>query len=119
MAAVRAVRHHRERRQEVGLTVTDDEVNNILKDGSSPLLQRDIPIPQFYNQQTGRFDYSIVQQFLADYDKAINSNPQMADQIKQSRDLWLYCENQLRHDASATEIQHARPGQRAVEQGRG
>ena len=84
--------------KKVGLTVTDDEVNNILKDGSSPLLQRDIPIPQFYNQQTGRFDYSIVQQFLADYDKAINSNPQMADQIKQSRDLWLYCENQLRHD---------------------
>lgn len=84
--------------KKVGLTVTDDEVNNVLKDGTNPLLQRDIPIPQFYNQQTGRFDYSIVQQFLADYDKAIKANPQMADQIQQSRDLWLYCEQQLRHD---------------------
>ena len=82
--------------EKVGLTVTDDEVNNILKDGSSPLIQQCIPIPQFYNQQTGRFDYSVVQQFLADYDKAIKSNPQMADQIQQSRDLWLYCEKQLR-----------------------
>ena len=84
--------------KKVGLTVTDDEVNNVLKDGTNPLLQRDIPIPQFYNQQTGRFDYSIVQQFLADYDKTIKANPQMADQIQQSRDLWLYCEQQLRHD---------------------
>lgn len=82
--------------KKVGLTVTDDEVNDILKDGSSPLIQQCIPIPQFYNQQTGRFDYSVVQQFLADYEKTIKSNPQMADQIQQSRDLWLYCEKQLR-----------------------
>lgn len=84
--------------KKVGLTVTDEEVNNVLKDGVSPLLQRDIPIPQFYNQQTGRFDYSVVQQFLADYEKAIKANPQAAEQIEQSRDLWLYCEKQLRHD---------------------
>lgn len=84
--------------EKVGLTVTDAEVNNVLKDGISPLLQRDIPIPQFYNQQTGRFDYSIVQQFLSEYDKAVKANPQIADQYRQMRDLWLYCENQLRHD---------------------
>lgn len=84
--------------KKVGLTVTDEEVVNILKDGVSPLLQRDIPIPQFYNQQTGRFDYSVVQQFLADYNKALKANPQAAEQIQQSRDLWLYCEKQLRHD---------------------
>lgn len=84
--------------KKVGLTVTDEEVVNILKDGISPLLQRDIPIPQFYNQQTGRFDYSVVQQFLADYNKALKANPQAAEQIQQSRDLWLYCEKQLRHD---------------------
>lgn len=84
--------------KKVGLTVTDDEVNNILKEGVNPLIQRDIPIPQFYNQQTGRFDYSIVQQFLADYDKALKANPQAQEQIQQSRDLWLYCEKQLRQD---------------------
>lgn len=84
--------------EKIGLKVTDDELINVLKEGVNPLIQRDIPIPAFYNQQTGRFDYSTVQKFLADYNKAKTTNPQMIEQLDQSHQLWLYCENQLRND---------------------
>ena len=84
--------------EKVGLTVTDGEVENVLKQGVNPILQRDIPIPQFYNQQTGRFDYSTVQQFLAQYNKVKDSDPQASEQLTTMYNLWLYCEKQVRND---------------------
>lgn len=84
--------------EKLGLTVTDEEVKNVLKQGTSQLLQRDIPIPQFYNQQTGRFDYSVVEQFITEYNKAKTANPQAVEQLTQMYNLWLYCEKQLRSD---------------------
>ena len=84
--------------EKVGLTVTDGEVENVLKQGVNPILQRDIPIPQFYNQQTGRFDYSTVQQFLAQYNKEKESDPQASEQLTTMYNLWLYCEKQVRND---------------------
>ena len=47
--------------KELGLTVTDNEVAEIIKNGQSQLLQ----VPIFMNQQTGRYDYSLVQSFLS------------------------------------------------------
>lgn len=81
--------------EKLGLTVTDDEVMNVLKQGTSRVLQQAIPIPTFYNQQTGRFDYTIVQQFLTEYNKS-KKNSQVAEQMEQMHALWLYCEKQLR-----------------------
>ena len=46
----------------LGLTVTDAELQDILKTGTSPMLQQ----TPFVNQQTGRFDASSLQKFLAD-----------------------------------------------------
>ena len=47
----------------VGLTVTDEEMQNIMKEGTNPMLLQS----PFVNQQTGRFDATQLTKFLADY----------------------------------------------------
>ena len=47
----------------LGLTVTDTEMQNILKEGTNPMLLQ----TPFVNQQTGRFDSNALQRFLAEY----------------------------------------------------
>ena len=59
----------------LGLTVTDNEVAEIIKNGQSQLLQ----VPIFMNQQTGRYDYSLVQDFLNEYKQLKESGTQMQD----------------------------------------
>ena len=62
--------------EKLGLTVTDTELQNILKEGTSPILMQ----TPFVNQQTGRFDASQLTKFLADYKKTTAANPQLAEQ---------------------------------------
>ena len=46
--------------EKLGLMVTDEEIANILREGTNPILYQ-LPLsPQFFNQQTRQFDYSIV-----------------------------------------------------------
>ena len=80
--------------EKAGLTVTDQEITDIMTQGTSPLLQQAIPIPQFYNQQTGRFDVNAVKTFLDQYEKSKNT-PQAA-QMEEVYQVWLFCEKQLR-----------------------
>ena len=47
----------------LGLTVTDEELQNMLKEGTNPMLMQ----TPFVNQQTGRFDVSALTKFLNDY----------------------------------------------------
>ena len=47
----------------VGLTVTDNELQNVLNEGTNPMLAQ----TPFYNQQTGRFDANALKKFLAEY----------------------------------------------------
>ena len=79
----------------LGLTVTDAELQDILKTGTNPMLQQ----TPFVNQQTGRFDASSLQKFLADY-KAQKSNPsanaQMMDQYTKIYNYWSFIEKTLR-----------------------
>ena len=49
--------------KKLGLTVTDTEMQNILKEGTNPMLLQ----TPFVNQQTGRFDSNALQRFLAEY----------------------------------------------------
>lgn len=79
--------------KKLGLKVTDQELQNILREGTSPLLMQS----PFVNQQTGRFDASMLTKFLADY-KKMNAaqNPQMAEQYKKIYDYWKFVEKSLR-----------------------
>ena len=64
--------------EKLGLRVTDTEMQNVLKDGTNPMLLQ----TPFVNQQTGRFDASALQKFLAEYNTQKSANPQMARQYE-------------------------------------
>ena len=88
----------------LGLTVTDAELQDILKTGTNPMLQQ----TPFVNQQTGRFDASSLQKFLADYkaQKANPSaNPQMLDQYNKIFNYWSFIEKTLRQQTLAQKYQ--------------
>ena len=80
----------------LGLTVTDEELQEILKTGTNPMLMQ----TPFVNQQTGRFDVTQLTKFLADY-KKMQEQPQqaqVAEQYKQIYDYWNFIEKQLRQN---------------------
>lgn len=76
----------------VGLTVTDTELQNILKEGKNSMLMG----TPFVNQQTGRFDVSMLTKFLADYKTVGTQNPQMAEQYQKIYNYWKFIEKTLR-----------------------
>ena len=84
----------------VGLTVTDEELQNIMKEGTNPMLLRS----PFVNQQTGRFDVTMLTKFLADYKKN-GSNPQVAESYQKIYQYWQFIEKQLRSQTLAQKYQ--------------
>ena len=88
--------------EKLGLTVTDAELQNILKEGTNPILMQ----TPFVNQQTGRFDASQLTKFIAYYKQAQKSNPQMAEQYKRIYDYWMFIEKTLRQQTLAQKYQN-------------
>jgi peptidyl-prolyl cis-trans isomerase D len=88
--------------KELGLTVTDEELQNILKEGTNPMLLQ----TPFVNQQTGRFDASALQKFLADYkaNKAAG-NAQVQEQYDKIYKYWSFIEKTLRQQTLAQKYQ--------------
>ena len=78
--------------QKVGITVTEKELQNVLNEGTDPMLSQ----TPFINQQTGRFDVTLLKQFLDGYEKAKTSNPQQAEQMKTAYNYWMFVEKNLR-----------------------
>ena len=78
--------------KKVGLTVTEQELSNVLNDGTNPMLAQ----TPFVNQQTGRFDINALQQFLDGYNKAKASNSPQLEQMQAIYDYWLFVEKNLR-----------------------
>ena len=85
--------------EKLGLTVTDEELLNILREGTNPMLSQ----TPFVNSQTGRFDVTQLQKFLNDY-KA-NTNPQVAEQYKSFYDYWKFIERSIRQQTLAQKYQ--------------
>ncbi len=89
--------------EKLGLTVTDAEMQNMLKAGTSPMLAQ----TPFINQQTGRFDVTQLTKFLDEY-KKIQAQPQqqqVAEQYKKIYDYWKFIEKQLRHQTLMSKYQ--------------
>ena len=84
----------------LGLTVTDQELQNILREGTNPMLLQ----TPFVNQQTRRFDVTALTKFLDDYKKSAN-NPQLAEQYKPIYDYWKFMEKTLRQQTLAMKFQ--------------
>ena len=85
----------------LGLTVTDGEMESILKQGTNPMLMQ----TPFVNQQTGRFDAEQLKQFLAQYKNVKNTNPQAAEQYTQIYNYWTFVEKNLRQQLLAQKYQ--------------
>ena len=88
--------------KKVGLKVTDDEVRDILNQGTNPMLMQ----TPFVNQQTGRFDANILKQFMSEYKKAQTSNPQQAEQMRTIYRYWTFMEKNLRQQLLAQKYQN-------------
>ena len=86
---------------ELGLTVTDQELQNILKEGTNPMLAQ----TPFVNQQTGRFDANQLKKFLADYKQIQTTNPQAAQQYETIYKYWTFMEKNLRQQLLAQKYQ--------------
>jgi len=86
--------------KKLGLTVTDEELQNMLKEGTNPMLMQ----TPFLNQQTGRFDVTMLTKFLDDYKKA-EGNAQLAESYQAIYKYWQFIERQLRQQTLAQKYQ--------------
>lgn len=88
--------------KKVGLTVTDQEMQNVLKAGTNPMLMQ----TPFVNQQTGRFDVSQLTKFLDDYKKIKSQgNAQMMEQYERIYSYWKFMEKNIRQQLLAGKYQ--------------
>lgn len=85
----------------LGLTVTDQELQNVISEGTNPML-RNTP---FVNTETGKFDYSALQKFIAEYKKLDRSNVQMVEQYERFYKYWNFVEKSLRSQILADKYQ--------------
>ncbi|WP_299271546.1 peptidylprolyl isomerase [uncultured Prevotella sp.] len=87
--------------EKLGLTVTDAELQNVLAEGTNPMLMQ----TPFYNQQTGRFDVNALKKFLAEYKAQGQANPQLAKQYDTVYKYWTFIEKTLRQQLLAQKYQ--------------
>lgn len=87
--------------KKLGLTVTDTELQNVLTEGTNPMLMQ----TPFVNQQTGRFDVNALKKFLAEYKTQKNTNPQVAKQYETIYKYWTFIENTLRNQLLSQKYQ--------------
>lgn len=80
---------------ELGLTVTDNELAAVIKEGAHPILSQ---YPIFFNFQTGAFDYASLQQFLNMYKNMKNGSKPAENAVgaELTHTAWLFVEKQLR-----------------------
>ncbi|MBQ0048665.1 MAG: SurA N-terminal domain-containing protein [Bacteroidales bacterium] len=80
--------------EKLGLTVTDTELQNIIKSSQHPLLAQ----TPFRNQQ-GQFDYTLLQQFIQEREQMM-SNPQVTAEQREYMDrmyrFWCFIEKEIR-----------------------
>ena len=90
-----------EEAKELGLKVTDDEIRNILNEGTNPMLTQ----TPFVNQQTGRFDANVLKQFLNEYKKAQQTGGTQYEQMRVIYNYWQFMEKNLRQQLLAQKYQ--------------
>ena len=93
--------------EKVGLTVTKEEMQSVLRAGTNPMLLQ----TPFVNQQTGRFDASQLTKFLDDYKKVESGqDAQMAEQYRTIYKYWQFIEKSLRQQLLAMKYQNLLAG---------
>lgn len=91
--------------EELGLCVTDAEIQDIISNGQSPLLAQ----TPFSNPQTGAFDVQTLNQFLTNY-KAMKDQPnQPAEALEyynQIYNYWKFIEKNIRNQQLSQKFQN-------------
>lgn len=87
--------------EKLGLTVTDEEMQNIMRMGTDPMLLQ----TPFINRQTGRFDVNALQEFLADYKAQQSAPTQATQQYDMLYKYWTFIEKTLRQQTLAQKYQ--------------
>lgn len=82
--------------KKLGLTVTDEELNNVIKTGTNSMLMQ----TPFVNKQTGRFDVTLLKQFLDQYEQ-MQAKPDQVPQeyieyYQKLYNYWAFIEKTLR-----------------------
>ena len=81
----------------LGLTVTDQELANVLQEGTHTILAQTPMVQLFVNRQTGKFDLSQLTAYRQAMSQAATTNPQYAEQANIFERCWLFAERTL-HD---------------------
>lgn len=91
--------------EKLGIVVTDQEVQNALVAGTAQSLSQMTP---FINPQTGRFDYTGLQNFFKQYNEMKKSGQLAGEQMEYAegiKRLWDYTERNLRAELLGTKYQ--------------
>ena len=91
--------------EKLGIYVTDAEIQEVLRTGNASSLMRIAQV--FGNPQTGRFDLSVLQSFLKDYQKNMllaqqSQNGEAVEQLQAQKKLWETTEKSLRSELLAS-----------------
>ena len=81
--------------EKLGITVTDAELQNVIKTGSHPLLAQ---TP--FSSQQGTFDYAALQQFLNQRNEALSNGTMTAEQrdnIDRVYRYWCFIEKEIKN----------------------
>jgi peptidyl-prolyl cis-trans isomerase D len=76
------------------LTVTDKEVQEIIETGASSFLN----VPVFINSETGKYDYSILQNFLQIYSDAKKQGQQLPDEYEKIYNYYKFAKANIRQE---------------------
>ena len=87
--------------EKLGLTVTDEELQNVLNQGTNQMLLQ----TPFVNRETGRFDANALKKFLAEYKTNQMANQQMPEQYNTIYRFWTFVEKALRQQILSQKYQ--------------
>lgn len=89
--------------EKLGLTVSDAEMQDILTQGTNPMLRQ----TPFVNQSTGLFDKDILKKFLADYTQMDQTKipAEYQEQYRRLYAYWIFLEKTIRQNRLAEKYQ--------------
>ncbi len=89
----------------LGLTVTNDEMKNAMMQGTNQVLMEVANVTGFVNQQTGRFDYNMYNEFINNYKSNRNASPQAAEYYDKVYKFLAFKVKQMRQQILAQKYQ--------------
>lgn len=85
----------------LGLAVTDEEIAEIIQTGASQMLQT----PFFMNEQTGTYDFSVLQGFLSEYKKMKDTGNQVPDIYEKIYNYYIFVQKAIRNQLLMSKYQ--------------